>query len=83
MSGAASGIKKVLGLPRQDGGQGTVADQMRDVTKPAEKPSGQTAAEDAAARRRARRGGRALLSEARLNPEQGTGQQTLGSTGIS
>lgn len=39
------------------------------------------AASDAAdvARRRARRGARALLSEARLNPELGVGNQTLGS----
>jgi hypothetical protein len=32
------------------------------------------------ARRRARRGGRALLSEARLSPESGVGGQTLGSS---
>ena len=38
------------------------------------------AAEALAARRRARRGGRALLSEARLNPESGV--QTLGSSGM-
>jgi hypothetical protein len=80
MSGAANSVKKVLGLPRQDGGQGTVADQMKDVTKPAEKPAAQAAAEDTAARRRARRGGRALLSEARIAPETGL-QQTLG-TGV-
>jgi hypothetical protein len=36
--------------------------------------------EDIAARRRARRGGRALLSEARLAPEQGVA--TLGNTGV-
>jgi hypothetical protein len=80
MSGAVGSIKKVLDLPRKDGGQGTVADQMRDVTKPAEKPAAQAAAEDTAARRRARRGGRALLSEARIAPETGL-QQTLG-TGV-
>ena len=77
MSGVASGIKKVLDLPRKDGGQGTVADQMRDVTKPAAKSV--AIEEDRAARRRARRGGRALLSEARLTPESGVGGQTLGS----
>lgn len=33
---------------------------------------------DKSSRRRARRGGRALLSEARLNPEEGVGQSTLG-----
>jgi hypothetical protein len=40
-----------------------------------------SAGEDTAAalRRRARRGARALLSEARLNPELGVGNQTLGS----
>lgn len=37
-------------------------------------------AEDRAARRRARRGARALLSESRLNPEQGV--STLGTTGL-
>jgi hypothetical protein len=40
----------------------------------------QVAAEDRAARRRARRGGRALLSESRLNPEEGV--STLGSQGL-
>lgn len=39
-------------------------------------------AEDLMARRRARRGGRALLSEARLAPEAGVGGQTLGSGGM-
>jgi len=34
---------------------------------------------DKASRRRARRGARALLSETRLNPEEGVGQSTLGS----
>jgi hypothetical protein len=37
-------------------------------------------AEDKAARRRARRGARALLSESRLNPEQGV--TTLGQSGM-
>lgn len=36
--------------------------------------------EERAARRRVRRGGRALLSDARLNPEQGV--STLGQTGL-
>ena len=39
----------------------------------------QAADEAVLARRRARRGGRALLSEARLTPEAGVGQTTLGS----
>lgn len=46
----------------------------------AEKPATQMAAEDKSARRRARRGARALLSESRLNPEQGV--TTLGTTGL-
>lgn len=46
----------------------------------AEKPMSQQAAEDKSARRRARRGARALLSESRLNPEEGV--STLGSQGL-
>lgn len=38
-------------------------------------------AEDRSARRRARRGGRAMLSDARLNPEQGV-SSTLGQAGM-
>lgn len=47
--------------------------------KPVEqpKPEVRAEAEESAARRRARRGGRALLSDTRLNPEAGV--QTLGS----
>jgi len=56
-----------------------VARQIQEVSqpKPAEQKSmAQADAEDRSARRRARRGGRALLSEQRLNAEQGV--QTLG-----
>jgi len=42
------------------------------------KSASAAADETIAARRRARRGGRALLSEQRLTPEQGVGQSTLG-----
>lgn len=45
-----------------------------------EKPMSQQVTEDRSARRRARRGGRALLSDSRLNPEQGV--STLGSQGL-
>ena len=80
MSGAArtvkGGIEKALGKAKEAGVIKEVAPQ------PAAKSMASEIDEDRAARRRARRGGRALLSEARLNPEQGTGQQTLGSTGI-
>lgn len=46
----------------------------------ADKPMSQQAAEDKSARRRARRGGRAMLSDTRLNPEQGV--STLGAQGL-
>ena len=46
----------------------------------AAKPAQVEMAEDKAARRRARRGGRAMLSDTRLNPEQGV--STLGVTGL-
>jgi len=49
------------------------------VDVPAQTQGRDETAEAIAARRRARRGGRALLSEARLNPEAGV--QTLGSGG--
>jgi hypothetical protein len=80
MGGVSSGFKKVLGLPRNDGKPGTVADQIREPAQPASKPAEQMAAEDRSARRRARRGARALLSESRLNPEQGV--TTLGQSGM-
>jgi hypothetical protein len=47
---------------------------------PAARPASADMAEDRAARRRARRGARALLSESRLNPEQGV--STLGQSGM-
>lgn len=49
-------------------------------TRAAAMQAADTGAEERAARRRMRRGGRALLSEARLNPEQGV--STLGQTGL-
>jgi microcystin degradation protein MlrC len=59
----------------------TMASQRVAVDQAQEaKPATQAAAEDKAARRRARRGGRSLLSDSRLNPEQGVA--TLGTTGL-
>lgn len=55
-----------------------IKEAVEPIAKQQAKSASAEAAEDAAARRRARRGGRALLSEARLSPEQGVGQQTLG-----
>jgi hypothetical protein len=60
-----------------------VAEAAKQVTASqpaASKPAEQMAAEDRSARRRARRGARALLSESRLNPEEGV--TTLGQTGL-
>jgi hypothetical protein len=51
-----------------------------EPAQPAAKPAEIEMAEDKAARRRARRGGRGLLSESRLNPEQGV--TTLGQSGM-
>jgi len=51
-----------------------------EPAQPAAKPVSAEMAEDKAARRRARRGGRAMLSDTRLNPEQGVA--TLGTTGL-
>lgn len=79
MSGAISkAVNKAIG---KDGQPGAIQQVVEPIAKAqAEKPAAQAAAEDTAARRRARRGGRALLSEARIAPETGL-QQTLG-TGV-
>jgi hypothetical protein len=42
------------------------------------RPAADFVKDEQAAKRRSRRRGRALLSEARLNPEEGVGQSTLG-----
>jgi hypothetical protein len=70
------GVTRLLKRPE-------VARQIKEVAPAqpaAAKPAEQMAAEDKSARRRARRGGRALLSESRLNPEQGV--TTLGQSGM-
>ena len=78
MGGVANAVKKAIG---KDGSPGAIQQAVEPIAKAqAEKPAAQAAAEDTAARRRARRGGRALLSEARIAPETGL-QQTLG-TGV-
>jgi hypothetical protein len=61
--------------------QATAASPLAEMAKMATGKSDQGGASEAlAARRRARRGGRALLSEARLAPEQGV--STLGNTEV-
>lgn len=58
------------------------APQPAQPTPPAAAPAQPTPRQqeqiEQAAKRRSRRRGRALLSEARLNPEEGVGQSTLG-----
>ena len=51
-----------------------------EPAQPVAKPAAVEREEDKAASRRARRGGRAMLSDTRLNPEQGVA--TLGQTGL-
>ena len=69
------GVTKLI--KRQD-----VSEKIKEVASPVAQQQAATAtareiSEDQAARRRARRSGRALLSDNRLNPEQGV--TTLGS----
>jgi len=60
--------------------QATAASPLAEMAKMATgKSESAIQREELMARRRARRGGRALLSEARLSPESGVGGQTLGS----
>ena len=77
------GLEKI-GVIKEKQGASPLAELAKTAVSKAEaaaeKPAAQAAAEDTAARRRARRGGRALLSEARIAPETGL-QQTLG-TGV-
>lgn len=91
MGGVATKVSKAVVKPFQEVGEkvglikekqgGTpLADLAKTAVSKAEAAGGQR--EEILARRRARRGGRALLSESRLNPEEGVGQQTLGSTGM-
>lgn len=87
MSGAARAVVKPvqqglekIGVIKEKQGASPLADLAKTAVSKAEAAGGQR--EEILARRRARRGGRALLSEARLNPEQGVGQETLGSTGM-
>ncbi len=72
-------VGQSLGIIKEK--QATSPAPLAEVAKMATGKSDQGGAGEAlAARRRARRGGRALLSEARLAPEQGV--TTLGNTGV-
>jgi hypothetical protein len=72
----AKPVTKALGLDR---GSSPAPAAAATTPAPAAKAVRDEVQETLAARRRARRGGRALLSEARLNPEGGV--DTLGSSG--
>jgi hypothetical protein len=79
MGGAVRKVGEAVGIVKEK--QATAASPLAELAKMATGKSDQGgAAETLAARRRARRGGRALLSEARLAPEQGV--TTLGNTGV-
>lgn len=94
MSGAVREVTKVgqsLGIVKKPSAPAPVPAPARQAETPAVQPPAATApsaplakateeaATQAAVTRRARRrGGRMLLSEARLNPELGVGQTTLG-----
>lgn len=77
MGGAVRSIARAVGLVSKPA---TVAVSAPVAKQPGAKSPAQTEAEDRAARRRARRGGRALLSEARISPEEGV--STLGQSGM-
>ena len=77
MGGVTKKVSQELGLSKKPTPSPTLNKMINEeVAKMSPSSSGDSQAEDRAARRRARRGGRALLSEQRLNAEQGV--QTLG-----
>jgi hypothetical protein len=78
MGGVAKPVTKALGLSKP--APAPAAAPAARAETPAARPASADMAEDRAARRRARRGARALLSESRLNPEEGV--STLGTTGL-
>ena len=90
MSGVAKSVGKAvttpvakvaagLGIIKEKQGASPLAELAKTAVSKAEATPAAAMREEMMARRRARRGGRALLSEARLTPESGVGGQTLGS----
>lgn len=76
---AVESVSRSLGLsdrPRQQSGAASAPAPQPAARVGIDVPS--TEEMDKSSRRRARRGARALLSEARLNPEEGVGKSTLG-----
>ena len=78
MGGVAKPVTKALGISKSSSAPAAAPAPRAEA--PAARPASADMAEDRAARRRARRGARALLSESRLNPEEGV--STLGTTGL-
>lgn len=78
MGGVTNPIKKLFDKPEVKQAVASAPAPSQAAQQSASATQQREQAEDVMARRRARRGGRALLSEARLNPEQGVGQTTLG-----
>jgi hypothetical protein len=72
------GLEKI-GVIKEKQGASPLAELAKTAVSKAEATPAAAMREEMMARRRARRGGRALLSEARLTPESGVGGQTLGS----
>ena len=72
-------VGEKVGLIKEKQGGTPLADLAKTAVSKAEATPAAAMREEMMARRRARRGGRALLSEARLTPESGIGGQTLGS----
>ena len=77
MGGVVKPVAKAVGLAKKQVSSQAPAPAAEAAPARAADTGG---AEDRAARRRARRSARALLSESRLNPEQGV--STLGTTGL-
>jgi hypothetical protein len=87
VSGAITKVGQQLGIVKKAAPAAATASSVAE-TKPGgaslagdqmpTRPAADFIKDEQAAKRRARRRGRALLSEARLNPEEGIGQSTLG-----
>jgi hypothetical protein len=78
MGGVAKPVAKAVGLSKPSPAPSAPAPKAEAPQMP--RAAGAEIAEDRAARRRARRSARALLSESRINPEEGV--STLGQTGL-
>jgi hypothetical protein len=72
-------VGEKVGIIKEKQGATPLAELAKTAVSKAEASPAAAMREEMMARRRARRGGRALLSEARLTPESGVGGQTLGS----